>query len=513
MVQNGSGGVMVEDSRPARTARGAVWGRALLVVAAALVAGLALVFHYFGWTSIPGNACGGRYSPCPDGTAPTILLAFLCTFVGLGLVGWRVARLTELRPGKALPAVLVVTGAVLALWPGWQAYAWMRGPVVDRAWVAPVDRPGSVKGVGDWVLDGAVVRARSDGLTSYGLADGRERWSLDAPVRGSACAMSDTVTDGVGVIAFGREDAPCDTVWGIDTASGRKLWERRIKADATFGRPTDGRLAVDSGIAVALEDTAVRGYALRAGDPRWTLDLGEGCAPVVASAAAGRTRMVVQCMDDAGSAFRSLQLVSLDSATGKHVRRTALPAESHWETAMVVSARPFSLWLKEKDDRGTDAVLSFDEQDRLRGSVKVSGRQEDLSLIPYPEQGFDARPALRAAVVGDVLVTAAMKPGEVDPGAVSGYALDGGRRLWHTGANGPVTALTRLPENRLAVLAGGRIHTLDPRTGHLAEGPLIREGADDVAVAAQLVRGPDDGWVLVNPEGTGVTPPLLGFGN
>ncbi|RVU29190.1 hypothetical protein EOT10_04615 [Streptomyces antnestii] len=479
----------------------------MLVVAAGLVAGLAVAFHWFGWTSIPGNACGGRFSPCPDGTTPTILLAFLCTFAGTALVNWRVAALTRVRPGKALPAVLVGMGMVLALWPGWQAYAWMRGPVLDRAWVAPVDRPGTVKGVGNWALDSAVVRARTDGLTSYDLADGHEHWSLGAPVRGSACAMSDSVVDGIGVIAFGREDEPCDTVWGVDTTSGRKLWERKIKGSAEFGLPTDGRVAADSGVAVALEATAVRGFSLRAGVPRWKLDLDEGCSPVVASAAAGRTRVVVQCMSD--SAFRSLELVSLDTATGTHVRRTGLPAESRWETVMVLSARPFALWLKEKDDRGTDAVLAFGDQDRLRGSVKVSGREEDLRMTVDTGQGFDARPALRAVVVGDVLVTAVTKPGEAVPGAVSGYGLGSGRRLWHAAAGGPVTALTRLLGNRLAVLAGGRIGSLDPRTGHLVEGPLIREGTDDVAETAQLVPGRDGDWLLVNPDGTGVTPPLL----
>ncbi|MFD7775457.1 PQQ-binding-like beta-propeller repeat protein [Streptomyces sp. NPDC059753] len=488
-----------------------MWGEALLVVAAGLVVGLAVAFHWFGWTSIPGNACGGRFSPCPDGTTPTILLAFLCTFAGTLLVNWRVAELTRVRPGKALPAVLVVTGILLALWPGWQAYAWMRGPVLDRAWVAPVDRPGTVRGVGNWPVDSTVVRARTDGLTSYDLADGHERWSLDAPVRGSACAMSDTVVDGVGVIAFGREDEPCDTVWGVDITSGRKLWERKIKGGAGFEPPTDGRLAADSGVAVALEDTAVRGFTLRAGVPRWKLDLGEECSPVVASAAAARTRVVVQCMS--GSKFRSLELVSLDTSTGTHVRRTALPAESRWEAAMVLSARPFVLWLKEKDDRGTDAVLAFGDQDRLRGSVKVSGREEDLRMTVDTEQGFDARPALRAAVAGDVLVTAVTKPGEAVPGAVSGYRLGSGQRLWHTGTDGPVTALTRLPGNRLAILAGGRIGSLDPRTGHLAEGPLIREGTDDVAEAAQLVPGRHGDWLLVNPDGTGITPPLLRVSN
>ncbi|MFE9837685.1 PQQ-binding-like beta-propeller repeat protein [Streptomyces sp. NPDC005551] len=483
----------------------------MLLAAAGLVVGLAVAFHWFGWSSIPGNECGDGFTPCPEGTVPTLLLAFLCSFAGVALVIWRVAELIKVRPGKVLPVVLVVTGMLLALWPGWLAYAWMRGPVLDRAWEAPVDRPGNVRGVGNWTLDGAVVRARTDGLTSYDLADGHERWNVDAPTRGSACAMSDTVVDGIGVIAFGREDQPCDRVWGVDTGSGRKLWERKITGGAGFGPATDGRVAADSGVAVALEDAAVRGFVLRTGVPRWKLPLGEGCSPVVASASAGRTRVVVQCLSG-GSAFRSLQLVSLDTSTGTHVRRTALPVESRWEAVMVLSARPFVLWLKEKDDRGTDAVLAFDDQDRPRGSVEVSRGEEDLRMTVDAGQGFGARPVLRAAVVADVLVTAVTKPGEAVPDAVSGYELGSGRRLWHAGAGGQVTALTRLPGNRLAVLEGGRIGSLDARTGHLTEGPLIREGLDDVAEAAQLVPGRNGGWLLVNPDGTGVTPPLLRVG-
>ncbi|WP_328313308.1 PQQ-like beta-propeller repeat protein [Streptomyces sp. NBC_00442] len=497
----------MKDNRPARRTAGAVWRGALLVVASGMVIGFAVAFHWLGWTSMPGNSCGGRYGACPDGTTPTILLAFLCTFAALPLVSWRVERLTRIRPGKALPAVLLVTGTVLALWPGWQAYVWMREPVLDRAWDTPLDRPNTVRGVGNWTLDGAVVRVHTTGLNSYDLADGRRRWSMDAPARGSACAMSDTVVDGTGVIAFGRAGQACDTVWGVDTASGRKLWEQKISGDAEFGPVTDGRVAADTGTAVALEDTAVRGFALRTGVPRWSLALDKGCTPVLVSAAAGRTRVVVQCMT--GSAFSSLNLVSLDTATGTHVRRTALPAESRWVTIMAVSARPFALWVKEKDDRGINAVLAFDDQDRPRGSVAVSGHEEDLRMPPDIMRGFAARPALRAVVVGDVLVTAVAKPGDTVPDGVSGYALGSGRRLWHTGASGAVTALAPLPGNRLAVLAGGRIGSLDPRTGHLTEGPLIREGIDEVAEAAQLVPGRNADWLLVNPDGTGPTPPLL----
>ncbi|MFF5537061.1 hypothetical protein ACFY71_32145 [Streptomyces cinerochromogenes] len=68
------GETVVQDGRPRAGWRGARAG--LAVVAAGAAAGLAVEFHVLGWTSVPGGSCGGRYRPCPDGTTPTLLLAF-----------------------------------------------------------------------------------------------------------------------------------------------------------------------------------------------------------------------------------------------------------------------------------------------------------------------------------------------------------------------------------------------------------------------------------------------------
>ncbi|WP_437092456.1 hypothetical protein [Streptomyces sp. enrichment culture] len=110
---------MAEDGGPSGT-RTLV--RAAMLVGAGVLVGLAGEFHVLGWSSIPGGSCG-RIRPCPEGTVP----AFLFTFAGTGALLLAIAGFTGIRPGKALPAVLATAGVPIALWPGWQAYLWMRG--------------------------------------------------------------------------------------------------------------------------------------------------------------------------------------------------------------------------------------------------------------------------------------------------------------------------------------------------------------------------------------------------
>ncbi|MCZ0986888.1 PQQ-binding-like beta-propeller repeat protein [Streptomyces diastatochromogenes] len=483
-------------------------------MAAGAAVGLAVEFHALGWTSIPGGECGGDAAPCPEGTTPTIILAFVLTFVGLGLLVRAIQSFTERRPGKVLPAVLAVAGVLLALWPGWQAFLWMRGPVLDAAWQVGRDRPATVRAQGVWTVGrdaSTVVRVRDDALVSYDSHDGDRRWTLRAPVRESVCGMSERVVDGVGLVAFARYKKPCDTVWGVDTRTGRKLWERHIKGVARFTAGSDSLLAADGDVALVLTDTGVQAYGLADGRPRWSADLrrkhrdGEGCAPNVVSATGGTTTVVVTCETaDGGSG----QLVTLDNATGKRRGSQDLPIESPADTVMVLSADPFTLLLKESDKRGVAAVLAYpDHGDPVR--IPLTGDDEDLTPLPDTYDTFTARPALWAGIRQDTLVVATTKPGASSPDRVSGYALRDGRHLWHADLDG-VAALAPAGPDRVAVLGNGRLRTLDTADGHRvgeADGTTVRTGS--YGTGGQLLRAGDT-WVVVNGDGTD-DPPLLGL--
>ncbi|MGW0187751.1 outer membrane protein assembly factor BamB family protein [Streptomyces sp. NPDC003362] len=498
---------------------------ALVVLAGALI-GLAVEYHILGWSSIPGNSCGGRYSPCPEGTGPTLTLAFVCTFAGIfGAIG-AVAWFTGHRPGKVLPPALLAAGALLVLWPGWQAFLWMRGPVLDLAWTAVPDRPATVRGLGAWTVGEdarTVVRARGDALIAYDSQDGDRRWVLRAPVRESVCGMSDTVVDGIGLVAFGRHDKPCDTVWGVDVRDGRKVWERDVKGVTLYQAAADGLLAADKGVAVAVADEAVHGYGLADGAPRWTTKLTEPknveptddeveCEPEAVSAAGGTTRVVVNC--ETFLDFRSAWLVTLDNATGKERERTRLPVESPIDTATVISAEPFTLLLDEEDERGVSAVLSYPGSGGDPVQIPLTADEEDLQIgqASYGE-GFLARPALTAVVRGEALVVAATRPGSDEVERVVAYSLRDGQRMWHADLGTSVVALAPAGDGELAVFgANQRLWTFDAADGERrgeSDGATVREVAGHISGIGQLIRA-DGTWVFVNSDGDNY-PPVLAF--
>ncbi|WP_437034721.1 outer membrane protein assembly factor BamB family protein [Streptomyces sp. enrichment culture] len=518
------GDTMVEDGRPSGARP---LGKAALVVGAGALVGLAAEFHALGWTSIPGNSCGGRYRPCPEGTTPTLVLAFALTFVGCVALTAALAAFTRIRPGKAVPGALAAAGVLVALWPGWQAYLWMRGPVLDPVWQAGPDRPASVRGAGAWAVgDDAetVVRARTDALVAYDSGTGDRRWVLRAPVRTSVCAMSDRIVDGVGLVSFARHEKPCGTVWGVDVRSGRKLWERRISGPApAYGEGGDGLLAADAGVAVALAGQAVHGYGLDDGAARWTVKLpaaaGAGggddapCEPVRASAAGGTTRVVVTCGGYDG--FHSARILTLDNATGKELSRRALPVESRPSTVTVVRADPFVLLVQEEDERGLAAVLSYGAPDDMRKepvTIPLTADEEDLAVITTYPLSFPARPVPWAVVDGDNLVVAAKKPGADSVERVSAYALDDGRRLWHADLGAGVVALAPAGRDRVAVLGDTeRLWTFAAGDGARVgeeDGIMLRDVDTRIGTGAQLLRA-GDGWVVVNGDDDGGRPPAL----
>jgi outer membrane protein assembly factor BamB len=486
-------------------------------VAAGAAAGLAVEFHVLGWTSVPGNSCGGsRYRPCPEGTTPTLILAFALTFAGYIALLVTIGRFTDRRPGKVVPAVLALAGVPLALWPGWQAYLWMRGPVLDSAWQAGLDRPASVRAEGVWTVGedaSTVVRVRTDALVAYDSHDGDRRWTLRAPVRESVCGMSERVVDGIGLVAFARYQQPCDTVWGVDTRTGRTVWERKIKGVSAFTSGSDSLLAADGDVALALTGTGIQAYGLKDGTPRWSAGLtgrspDASCAPNVVSAAGGTSQVVVTCLTSADKG--SARVVTLDNATGKQRGSRELPVESPLDTVMVVSADPFTLLLKERDERGVAAVLSYPgDGDPVR--IPLTGDDEDLTLLPVLGEGFTAGPALWAAVSGDTLVVAAQKPGADDPERVVGLGLRDGRRRWHTDLGGEITALAPDGRGRVAVLgANHRLWTLDATDGSRVgedDGTSVRVGT--FALTTRLLRAGDT-WIVVNGNGTDAAP-LMGL--
>ncbi|MFF5131833.1 PQQ-binding-like beta-propeller repeat protein [Streptomyces syringium] len=466
---------------------------------------------------------GGR-SYCPGGACATgkdAAFGLTITFLIVGLVALVIALAVAANTEswrKRSRFAFAATGLVVGLLPGWLWHDSLIGQRVRLDWHAPTDRPEAVRGVGNWSVGSTVVRARTDGLTAYAGRDGQVRWDLTAPVRESVCAMSTRTSKGTGLVAFSGYLKPCTTLTLVNLSTGKSVWQQKIKGDESFPTATDGRIALADGTAVVLEEEAVRGLDAENGKQRWKRPVPRDCQAVTVEASAARLLLVEQCRKGRVGDI-TMRLTSLDAATGKQRWSSPLPVKSGYSSLYTLSVEPPVIALKERDERGTAAVLSFDDAGRARATVPFSGRTETLAI---DNGGFKARPALTALVVGDTLVTAAKDPGSSYVRRVSGYSLADGRPLWSKKYGSgkvyrdEVEALAVRPRGRLAVLtktfSDGTIRPLDPRTGRQAGDIEPVSGRDDLVGrgGAELLPDADRGYVVVNQDGTDDAPPAWG---
>ncbi|MFI1253727.1 PQQ-binding-like beta-propeller repeat protein [Streptomyces netropsis] len=469
------------------------------------------------------NMSGRSYCPagaCATGGDATTGWVFGFFIAGLAtlLVALSIAANTQ-SWRKRWPTAFAAGGLLIGLGPGWLLHEAMTGQRVMIDWHAPADHPQAVRGVGNWSVGSTVVRARTDGLTAYAGRDGQVRWDLTAPVRESVCAMSARTSKGTGLVAFSGYLKPCTTLTLVNLSTGKSVWQQKIKGDESFPGATDGRIALADGTAVVLEEEAVRGLDAGNGKQRWKRPVPRDCQAVTVEASAARLLLVEQCRKGRVGDI-TMRLTSLDAGTGKQRWSSPLPVKTGYASLYTVSVEPAVIALKERDERGTAAVLSFDDKGRARATVPFSGRTETLAI---GNGGFKARPALTALVVGDTLVTAAKDPGDnLYVRRVSGYSLADGRRLWSKkygsgkAYRDEVEALAVRPGGRLAVLTktltDGTIRPLDPRTGRQAGDIEPVSGRDDLVGrgGAELLPDADRGYVVVNQDGTDDAPPAWG---
>ncbi|MEV6878658.1 hypothetical protein [Amycolatopsis sp. NPDC051128] len=239
-------------------------------VLAAAVLGIGIMLHVLGWTALgseAGGNCGRSSRPCPQGLTAVLLLAFGCTFAGLGGLAFMDSALEKRR---ALPrrrrwsAITAVVGVLAGVWPGALVYDGLRGRFLEVRWSAPLDRPSGVTGVGSWVDGDLVVRARADRLIGYTTTG--TAWTTEVPGREALCTMSRDVEDGVGLVGWAADGQPCATVVAMDLRTGKSLWQlTRTASDRyRYGDAIAGdELAVTSRLAVFTEPTGLRAVGLR----------------------------------------------------------------------------------------------------------------------------------------------------------------------------------------------------------------------------------------------------------
>ncbi|MEJ8643748.1 PQQ-binding-like beta-propeller repeat protein [Streptomyces sp. MS1.HAVA.3] len=237
-----------------------VTGLGLTAVLVSVTLLYCVLFWKLWFVDTPRYICSGQ--DCPRGMGwLAVLIPLLGTAAGLLWAGIKGAPLVRRSP---FARALAITLALVALWPGWSAYTWMRGPQMDLfGWQSPV--PPAAQPIGVWASEraGVLVRARPDGLVAYD-GEGRKGWRLPASEQTPVCALSRTTPSDVGLVAY-QEGGRCGTrIEAVDLAEGRSLWDRDLKPSRAHTV-----VAAAGTTAVVAEEGALVGLDLRGGEERW----------------------------------------------------------------------------------------------------------------------------------------------------------------------------------------------------------------------------------------------------
>lgn len=368
-----------------------------------------LTVGVWGWGAavLAGNIAESVFAFGGEGSGWTNVTAFVVAIVLLLPALFGLAA----RPAAAVSGLLL--GVVLGTW----VFSQEIGTRVSLAWTAPADKPGGIRAVGDWMVGDLVIRARPDVVVAYRVGEGRVVWRWSPPDRELVCAMSRQTASGIGLIGYtagDTENSPCHGVAALDLSTGRPRWTTSAR-----GAPDDsllhsdaavGLLSVAQHLAVFQDGNGWRAVTLSTGRPLWRAAARRSCRPARVAAAADRVVTVAEC-DAAAPVLQSLSV-----SDGREQWRVTLPARGAPDDLALLSAAPATVLISESSPRGTHAVVSYDATGRPGAPIPLTGTTGDLA-IPLGEAdepaSFAARPAYGAVVTGGLLITSAMRPGDI----------------------------------------------------------------------------------------------------
>ncbi|MEV6577516.1 PQQ-binding-like beta-propeller repeat protein [Streptomyces sp. NPDC051582] len=406
----------------------------------------------------------------PRGLVPLVAWALVAGVLAGGS-WWSVVKGRGYR--SAVGWTVAVAVSLLALWPGWLGFSWLRGPHMDLFSYQVPDGPGAGKPLGSWAgprATGYVVRARTDGVTGYN-GEGRHGWSLPAPEGGAVCAMSADAPSGTGLLTMTTAAGSCgNRLVAVDVTSGEQLWAEDVPG--LVGKPSAG-----GSLAVTATTDAVTALDLATGAERWRFPLPAGA--VAMEVAAGPERVLLLARTD-----RGVELSALADGTGAVAWRFPMPVG--YESPRIVSASPAAAV-------GDGRLVVFDG----------AGRPREQSPAPYvPTTG-----GAQWLVAGDVLYAAV--PEREKREVLAAFSLKDGRHLWTRAFDddGRVRALgVDGRSGRIAVVTEGAY----THRRHLAPDTGEPEGESTVLRGLRLGGSfALDGRTFVNLDDDGRLPPIL----
>lgn len=232
------------------------------------------------------------FGGCPRGLGSLVLWA-LAAGLAAGGLWWSAVKGRGYRSGVGWTVAVAV--ALVALWPGWLGFSWLRGPHMDLFSYQVPQSAEAGKPLGSWAGDpatGFVIRARADGVTGYN-GEGRHGWGLPAPAGGAVCAMSTDTPSDTGLLTLTTAGSGCgNRLVAVDITSGKQRWTKDIPK--LVGKPSAG-----GSLAVTATADAVVAYDLVTGAERWRSPLPAGASAM--EVAAGPDRVLLLARTDKGS--------------------------------------------------------------------------------------------------------------------------------------------------------------------------------------------------------------------
>jgi outer membrane protein assembly factor BamB len=269
-----------------------------------------------------------------------------------------------------------------------------------------------------WLVDDTLIRASSDGVIAYKVADGAQAWGLPVPQGKSVCTASLTQDAGLAAIAYGAPGA-CDTLAGVDLHTGKQTFEAKLppsRSSAPSRKRAPLVSVVDGGVVAFWEDT-VTAFDLKDGRKRWDRQADNRCYMSEKMAAnKGTVLLSVRCLPDN-------HLVAVDAANGK----------TRWDTKLDSSALIYTLFSADPAiiETSEDELITYDAKGAKAATIpqKAEGVTLNTSSTDLSIGGGQSRYAM--SLVGNVLYapTREARSGRVDS-EVLAYDVTNGKLLW-----------------------------------------------------------------------------------
>ncbi|WP_282694969.1 hypothetical protein [Streptomyces sp. CC208A] len=408
------------------------------------------------------------------------------------------------------------TGALVAAALAAASAVSSTGEYVRPVWSAPHDTQAGVPAVGSWHDAGVVVRVRADRATAFRVDGGSTAWNWSPPGRETICTLSRRTAEGIGVLGHTTDGTSCTAATALDLGTGREIWRSSMApVDRLSEDQAPDLIAVTGTTAVLPEARGWRAVRLSDGKDRWRAASEKGCTPFLAD---GDDRTVVT-VDQCGTRTAPA-LATYAGHDGRRLGRGRVPAVGTPRFLTVLAADPPTLWVHEGDLRGTRAVLRYDERGDIRTTLPTDGPTGEIRILPGPSSAYlsvlKARPVRSAAVVGDTLVAAEVRPGDrrwvssgnkpgyqTSQGRISGFSLTDGTRLWSVDTDDEIEAVVRHGEE-VWTIGGGELTAVSPGTG-LRTHEIATRDTRTGSPADLWLLGPG-GYALVRADGGRAAP-------